>query len=113
MNKVGTEGEQIAVEYLESQGYTVLARNFSWKTGEIDVVAKRNGYLVFVEVKARLTKRFGTPMDAVTLEKQKKIVRTAEYYMLKNKIFDADVRFDVIEVFADKVNHVENAFWAN
>jgi len=113
MNKVGVEGEQIAAEYLESHKYEVVERNFRAKTGEIDLIAKKDGYYVFVEVKSRLSARFGAPMQAVTREKQWRIVRTAEYYLMARRIRDVDIRFDVIEVFCDRVNHVENAFWAN
>ena len=113
MNQVGVQGEQIAGEYLESQGYTIVCRNFRCRIGELDIVAKKDGYLVFCEVKSRLTKRYGAPMEAVHRSKQQKIVRTAEFFMLTKGIGDVNVRFDVIEVFADKVNHVQNAFWAN
>lgn len=113
MNGYGVQGEVLAREYLESKGYDVLDVNYTTKLGEIDVVARQGSYVVFIEVKSRLSKRFGAPMEAVNREKQRKYVKTAELYLIKKKLTGCDVRFDVIEVFADKINHVENAFWAN
>ena len=113
MNRVGVEGEQIAAEYLESHGMRVVERNFSARCGEIDIVARDDDYLVFVEVKSRMSYRYGVPSVAVNKEKQKKIVKTAQYYLMAKGCVDVNVRFDVVEVFADKVHHIRNAFWIN
>ncbi len=110
--RVGTEQETKVQEYLQTQGYEILARNFYTKHGEIDLVAKKDGYLVFVEVKYRTDERFGAPEEAVDYRKQKKIIAAAQYYLYKNRIpFDTPCRFDVAGVTGDEIRITENAFW--
>ena len=110
--RVGTEQEIKVQEYLQTQGYEVLARNFYTKHGEIDIIAKKDGYLVFVEVKYRADGRFGAPEEAVNYRKQQKIIETAQYYMYKNRIpFDTPCRFDVAGVTGEEIRITENAFW--
>ena len=110
--RVGTEQETKVQEYLEKQGYTILARNFYTKHGEIDLIAKKDGYLVFVEVKYRADERFGAPEEAVDFRKQKKIITAAQYYLYKNRIpFDTPCRFDVAGVMGNEIRIIENAFW--
>ena len=109
---VGTEQETKVQEYLQTQGYEVLARNFYTKYGEIDLIAKKDGYLVFIEVKYRAGDRFGAPEEAVDFRKQRKIIASAQYYMYKNRIpFDTPCRFDVAGVMGDTIRITENAFW--
>lgn len=109
---VGTEQETKVQEYLQSLGYEIVARNFYTKHGEIDIIAKKDGYLVFVEVKYRADERFGAPEEAVDFRKQKKIIAAAQYYMYKNKIpFDTPCRFDVAGVTGEEIRITENAFW--
>lgn len=110
-NKVeGTKGEIIATQFLSLKKYKVLEANYSTKLGEIDIIAEDNGILVFVEVKARGTLAFGRPAEAVNWRKQNKIKKIAEIYLMKNNKFFCDVRFDVIEIVGDDLNHIENAF---
>ena len=109
--RVGTEQEIKAQEYLQTQGYEILARNFYTKHGEIDIIAKKDGYLVFVEVKYRADGRFGAPEEAVNYRKQQKIIAAAQYYMYKNRIpFDTPCRFDVAGVTGEEIRITENAF---
>lgn len=109
---VGAEQETKVQEYLETQGYEIVARNFYTKYGEIDLIAKKDGYLVFVEVKYRADGRFGAPEEAVDFRKQKKIIAVAQYYIYKNKIpFDTPCRFDVAGVMGSEIRIMENAFW--
>jgi len=109
--RVGTEQETRVQEYMKKQGYEILARNFYTKHGEIDLIAKKDGYLVFVEVKYRSDERFGTPEEAVDVRKQKKIIAAAQYYLYKNKIsFDTPCRFDVAGVIGEEIRITENAF---
>lgn len=109
---VGNEQETKVQEYLLSLGYEILARNFYTKHGEIDIIAKHNGYLVFIEVKYRADERFGAPEEAVNYRKQKKIIAAAQYYMYKNRIpFDTPCRFDVAGVTGENIRIIENAFW--
>ena len=111
--KVATLGETIATEYLIKKGYTILDRNFACKMGEIDIIAKLNNLIVFVEVKARNTEDYGKPFEAVTYSKIQKIIKSAKLYILKNKLFDNDIRFDVISILRDNVEHIERAFDIN
>ena len=108
----GNAGERIAESYLKKHGYRILSRNFSTETGEIDLIVTDNEYLIFAEVKARLSDEFGLPSEAVVIRKQRKISMVASQYIKKNMLFGAPVRFDVIEVYleTESINHIKNAF---
>ena len=106
----GIEGERLAVEYLKKSGYKILERNFATKTGEIDIIAQDKNYLVFVEVKARDNTKFGQPIESITIQKARRIIRTAEWYLLYKKKQNSLCRFDVIEVLRGEVNHIKNAY---
>lgn len=108
----GSSGERIAEEYLKKEGYDILARNFRTRLGEIDIVASKGEYLVFVEVKARKSEAYGFPSESVTYAKQRKISMVASQYIKLNMYFGATVRFDVVEVYLTegRINHIENAF---
>jgi len=80
----GDIGEHIAEEILVVRGYTIVSKNFRSKFGEIDIIAKEGGELVFVEVKTRWSKKFGKPEEAVTKRKLDRIKRTIDYYFLLN-----------------------------
>lgn len=110
-NKInGTIGEIDAVQYLKNKKYQIIATNYRNRIGEIDIIAKDENTLVFVEVKRRATLAFGRPCEAVDFRKQQKIRKVAELYLLTTKQYYADVRFDVIEILGDEINHIENAF---
>lgn len=109
-NIEGKKGEIKAVLFLKQHGYKILETNFKNKIGEIDIIAEKDGVIVFIEVKNRSTYRFGRPIEAVDFRKQNKIKKVAEIYlMIKNKYYN-DVRFDVVEVSNDNLEHIENAF---
>lgn len=114
MNNVekGILGEKIATEYLKSKGAYILENNYKIKSGEIDIIAKLDDELVFVEVKSRSNINYGYPSEAVNYKKINKITNVAKYYLLKNRLDNIDIRFDVIEVYLKnkKVNHIVNAF---
>lgn len=106
----GKKSETKAVLFLKKHGYKILETNFKNKIGEIDIIAEKDGVIVFIEVKNRSTYRFGRPIEAVDFRKQNKIKKVAEIYlMIKNKYYN-DVRFDVVEVSNDNLEHIENAF---
>lgn len=84
----GLEGEEIAVVYLKNNKFKVIDRNFRSKMGEIDLIATRKKTLYFFEVKARGENSIIDPIEAVTPQKQKKIRRTAEYYLMKHPMFE-------------------------
>lgn len=110
-NKIeGDIGEIETANFLKKKGYKILATNYRNKLGEIDLIAMDKSVLVFVEVKRRSTLSFGRPIEAVDFRKQQKIRRVAEMYLIYNHKPYANVRFDVIEILGDEINHVENAF---
>ena len=113
---IGAAGEKIAKEYLISKGYLIEAMNFHSKYGEIDIIAKNDKYIVFVEVKTRKQFSIVSPAGAVTKSKRNKIIKTAFVYMESN-IINMQPRFDVIEIITKddgakikNINHIENAF---
>lgn len=95
----GKVGEDAAIKYLEQQGYMIICRNFRCLQGEIDIIAKDDDYIVFVEVKTRANVNYGEAKEAVGKYKQKHIYEAAKYYLYKNKKEDDYVRIDVIEVY--------------
>lgn len=109
----GRRGEDAACAYLERHGYTVVARNYRCRWGEIDVIAVKGGTLAFVEVKTRHSLKFGTPGMAVTYAKQQKIRTTALHYLQQHGGYNS-ISFDVIEILADggkaKLRHLPNCF---
>lgn len=110
-NKVsGLYGETTAAAHLKKQKYKILEQNYTSKVGEIDIIAQHKKTIVFVEVKMRQTLAFGRPSEAVNLHKQAKIRRTAEEYLIRHKLLGCEIRFDVIEVLGQEINHIQNAF---
>lgn len=111
---LGKKGEDFAANFLEKIGYEIIERNFHSRYGEIDIIAKKDEYIAFVEVKTRKADVKYAPSEAVTYTKQKKINLTALTYIVKNDV-SLQPRFDIIEVMSNegriyKVNHIENAF---
>jgi len=114
---LGDRGEMIAAAYLADRGYQILDKKIRSPFGELDLVARKSGRVIFVEVKTRSTAQFGLPEEAVDLAKQKQITKLAEWYLQKNKIENVSARLDVIALIYDgastpQVRHIENAFEA-
>lgn len=113
---LGTEGERAAETFLRRQRYTILARNYRGRRGEVDLIALDRSTVVFIEVKTRTQPGFGTPLDAVDRRKQRQIQRAAQQYLSENRLHGRDARFDVIGVWwADgrvQCELVQNAFEA-
>ena len=107
---LGRIGERKAERYLKRQGYALLERNYMVKVGEADLIMKDGETVVFVEVKTRSSVAFGQPSEAVNGKKQQKYRLIASEYMLKNRLIDVDLRFDVVEILKKQVNHIKNAF---
>lgn len=107
---LGKNGEDVAAEYLMKNNYKIIERNFSCKTGEIDIIALKDDYLVFIEVKTRSSNKYGLPSEAVTKSKLQHLYKTARYYAYIRNLQDEFIRFDVIEVYFEnskyKVNHI-------
>lgn len=108
--KIGSDYERIAGEYLKLHGYEILEYNFRCKSGEVDLIAKDGEYLVFCEVKYRKDDRKGEPLEAVTLEKQKRISKVAGYYIARTHNINMPCRFDVIGILGNEIQVVKNAF---
>ena len=97
-SELGRRAEDFAVDLLTSKGYKILERNFRSRFGEIDIVTTDGSALVFVEVKARWSDRFGAPEEAVTPSKLWKIKKTADYYALTNSKTKEKMRIDVVAI---------------
>ncbi|SFR67151.1 putative endonuclease [[Clostridium] aminophilum] len=109
--KVGSKYEEACAGFLESIGFRILERNFRSRFGEIDLIARENGYLVFVEVKYRKDGRSGDPAEAVDARKQHKIQMTAQYYLTKNGFSpDIPIRFDVAAICGNRIHLIRDAF---
>lgn len=110
---VGKMGELYACNYLQRQGYTVLAQNYRYKAKEIDIIAEHEGYIVFVEVKTRAGYIHEAPERAVDKRKQRYLTEAASYYMEKHNV-EKEARFDIIALVKNsknyKVNHIKAAF---
>lgn len=108
----GEIGEKIASKYLLSKGAEILENNYRIKSGEVDIIAKLDNELIFVEVKSRSSIRYGYPSESVNYNKIKKITNTAKYYILKNNLYNVPIRFDVVEIYFSehRINHIVNAF---
>jgi len=100
-NARGVEGERAAAEFLISRGYRIVARNYRTRLGEIDLIAEDGCTLVFVEVKARLSDRFGGPAAAITRAKQARIARLAQQYLAARRLDGRPCRFDVVLIQGD------------
>lgn len=115
--QLGQWGESLVAEELRRKGWTVAARNFRCRMGELDIVAKNECYLIFVEVKMRKNAQFGAACEAVTSSKQRKLMVAAQYYLMSHPT-KLQPRFDVAEVYAPqgvhtkepRISYIENAF---
>lgn len=108
---VGDAYEKAAAFYLEHLGYKILKTNFRCSFGEIDIIAKEGGYLVFIEVKFRKNSQRGFPQEAVGFRKQLRICRAARYYMCCNgSPLDTPCRFDVVSILGKDIHLIKNAF---
>lgn len=112
-NRLGEEGEKIAVKFLKNKGYLIYHRN--WRLGhlEIDIIAEDNNELVFIEVKTRSSVEYGMPEDAVDERKENALINAAHYY-LQTLSLEVEARFDVVSVVLNDerswVNHFVDAF---
>mgnify|MGYP001606524616 CR=1 FL=1 len=116
---VGKWGEEKAVEYLRNKGYKIIARHWTHRIGELDIVAARSGRIIFVEVRTKTSLRYGTPEESIGWYKQNRLRRTANVYMLKNKLLDVPYQIDSLAIMYDKVRqeitirHLENVISGN
>lgn len=107
----GYEKEEAVCGFLKDRGYRIIERNFNCRHGEIDIIARKDIYICFVEVKYRNSDKSGLPEEAVTLSKIKKICKTAVYYLYSHREYYAfQMRFDVAAVDDKEIRYYENAF---
>lgn len=112
---LGCWGEEQAKQFLKKNGYKILAEHWTSRIGELDLVAFRGGSYIFIEVKTRTNEKFGAPEEAIPWWKEKKLRKTAELFLLKNKLFEVPWQIDVIAITRDllsgevKIKHLENA----
>ncbi|MCD8148911.1 MAG: YraN family protein [Clostridiales bacterium] len=109
--RVGSLHEARVADWLKRHGYRILARNFRCRFGEIDIIAKRDGCISFVEVKYRSSDSHGSPQEAVDFRKQQRISNAASYYLYARRYpMDTPCRFDVAAVSGEEIRLIENAF---
>jgi putative endonuclease len=109
--QVGNAGEEQTVTYLKSQGFTIVARNYAKRYGEIDIIAQKKDVLAFVEVKFR-TKQFFDTTEVITRSKQRKIIMVAKEFICSHTVENKVCRFDValIEKETNSLCYIPNAF---
>lgn len=112
--ETGKLGEDKAVAYLEEKGYEILDCNYRHRHAEIDIIAKKDKILAFVEVKTRTNLSYGMPEEFVDATKRRLIMKVAEYYIFERN-WHGDIRFDVVSVVITqsniKIQHIEDAFY--
>ena len=113
-NELGKLGEELAVEFLQKNGYKILETNWTFQKAEIDIIAKKGNILAIVEVKTRSSLDFGLPQDAVKPKKIQLLVKAVNEYVV-SKDLEMDVRFDIIALHKDGkkfvIEHLEDAFY--
>jgi len=111
---LGKYGEDIACRELERRGYVVIERGYRTAHGELDIIAWHGDYLVFIEVKARTDSSFGDPEEAVTTQKQQRLVWMATDYLARSGVGDVPCRFDVVGVHPESdppaITLIQDAF---
>jgi putative endonuclease len=109
----GNAGEEIAKDLLLSKGYEVLTKNYRWGKAEIDLIVKKDNWLIFVEVRARTNADYGLPEQTISKAKQQLIKKAADAYIYKIN-WNANVRFDIVAILFGKpmdVQHFEDVFF--
>lgn len=113
-NELGKFGEELAVEFLQQNGYEILETNWIFQKAEIDIIAQKDGILAVVEVKTRSSIEFGLPQDFVKPKKIQLLVKAINEYVISNDL-DVEVRFDIIAIYKEykeyKLEHIEDAFF--
>ena len=108
---IGEYGEILAARYLRKHGYIIVEGNYHCKFGEIDIVARSEGYLCFIEVKRRKNMASGHPFEAISIHKIKRICKTALVYLRFHQLPNTTpIRFDVISIIGEEVSVLKDAF---
>ena len=113
-NELGKFGEELAVEFLQQNGYDILETNWTFQKAEIDIIAQKDSTIAVIEVKTRSSIVFGLPQDFVKPKKIQLLVKAVNEYIVSNDL-DVDVRFDIIAIYKEentyKIEHFEDAFY--
>ncbi len=112
---LGERGEMIGWDYLVKNGFKILEKNYRCVLGEIDVVAKKDGRLRFIEIKTRSSHQFGRPEESVHYFKQRKLLQLAQWYLKEKRRSDISISFDVLSISwalpqEPEIRLIENAF---
>jgi putative endonuclease len=111
--KTGNQGEDLAADFLQKKGYEIVTRNYRHKHAEIDLIVKKDSFIVFVEVKTRSYSFYGEPEAFVDSRKAATVLRAAEQYTHENK-YEGNIRFDIVSVKTGskpEIVHFEDAFY--
>jgi putative endonuclease len=112
--ELGQAGEKLAVDHLRIKKHTILSQNYRFRRGEIDIISESENFLVATEVKTRKSRMYGSPVNAVSLSKQRQLVRVMNAYILETDS-EKEVRFDVISIILNQhqseIEHIESAFY--
>jgi putative endonuclease len=113
-NELGKFGEELAVEFLQQNGYEILETNWTFQKAEIDIIAQKENILAVVEVKTRSSIEFGLPQDFVKPKKIQLLVKAVNEYVISSDL-DVEVRFDIVSIYKEdkeyKLEHIEDAFF--
>lgn len=113
-NELGKLGEELAVEYLQKDGYTILATNWIFQKAEVDIIAQKENVLAVIEVKTRSSLEFGLPQDFVKPKKIQLLTKAIDAYVNQENL-DLNVRFDIIAIHKDGksfvIEHLIDAFY--
>lgn len=113
---LGNYGEDLACEFLIQNGYIILERNFNCRFGELDIVSKHKDIIVFIEVKCRYSLNYGLGIESVNHAKVKRILSSSKFYIHLKKLYDVNVRYDIINIDLcleknkKNIQHYEDAF---
>ena len=112
-NELGKLGEELAVDFLEKNGYEILETNWTFQKAEVDIIAKKDAILAVIEVKTRSSLEYGLPQDFVKPKKIQLLVKAINEYVIANDL-DVEVRFDIVAIHKENnefiLEHIEDAF---
>ena len=110
----GNRGEDLAADFLQREGYEIITRNYICPIGEIDLIAREGNCLVFVEVRSKTSRRFGTPAESITSAKEKRLRKLANYYLVREVGKEVPCRFDLVSIEKEgseySLNHIKGMF---
>ncbi|MDT0644124.1 YraN family protein [Zunongwangia sp. F363] len=113
-NLLGKSGEDLAAEFLEKNGYTIVARNFTYQKAEVDIIARTEKELVVVEVKTRSTPDFGDPQEFVKKKQIQQLLKAVDHFAEEQEL-DLEIRFDIVAIIKNKsgtkIEHLKDAFY--